>query len=356
LPDFIREVADLFLTQEADFKKAFAQERGKYSVRPQFKSQLKCEDYFKMNPRQRQAFFKRVEKTTLIDLHSGATTIQTGRIDMSQTSYLTVTADAADVAISNFVLREIWMKASTIVRHSVTACAQAPCRVAGVSKYSVLRDLHHSDDLVTVTWDVNSGKFGCPCAVGKVHALCEHTVATAEINDQLEEFLGWHRRTNKSTNSHSQATSQYNLGAMGQKGGQLRRKRKLPPAAAGILGSSPTPQCQNAVDHLNKLGIRRLCGTQIRMCNGCHHEIRQPPVIPPPPNDVVFAAHMRYSFTNPHTGLLKITRGWKHFHFKSQCIRKHINLGFHICNSIIPALQNVHRDYLARECGIHVIP
>ena len=69
--------------------------------------------------------------------------------------------------------------------------------------------------------------FSCDCSYYAVHSICSHTVACAEVNDKLSEFLKWHADNKLKTNRYKQSTYNLNLRCVGQKGNKPRRNRNV---------------------------------------------------------------------------------------------------------------------------------
>ena len=107
LPEILEHIAKLLIAQEDDVKKAFVQERGKYSDWPAFQKELQNSNFFKLNVKQRGAFFKRIANITMIDLHgAGNAPPSTARIDTSQANYLSVNYNEANVRVSPYTRKK----------------------------------------------------------------------------------------------------------------------------------------------------------------------------------------------------------------------------------------------------------
>ena len=61
-------------------------------------------------------------------------------------------------------------------------------------------------DTQLVTCNIDLGMFICDCKYYAVHSICSQTVAYAEINDKLKQFLKWHAERKQKTNEYKQAT------------------------------------------------------------------------------------------------------------------------------------------------------
>ena len=103
--------------------------------------------------------------------------IQFGKENSTQTSSVTVESAAALVNLPIGNIEGIWQKATTLLRRHCTCTWQGP-------NYS-------SDYPHLVTTGKKKGSYMCDvkCPNWKSQNLCSHSVAVAEINGELHQFL-----------------------------------------------------------------------------------------------------------------------------------------------------------------------
>jgi len=350
LPVFISEMSKFVSAQYADHKKAYCDIKGKYFVRKEFSSQLKAKDYFRMTSNQRQSFLKKIDSFTMSEIISKSSV--PNLVNSTSTGVLSVNYENAGISINKYTLKSIWAAAAQLTFNATKAISPAPCMAQNILKFCVLKSFNSQEETQMVTYYTETGEYFCDCKHYSIHSICSHSVACAELNDSLKSFLKWHANTGKATNKYKQSTSEINLRCIGQKGSRHRRKR-VSTAAKNLASHNATGIACSTIDcHERMIILKHLHGTQIRKCYGCSQTIRNPPIVPSAPHDIVLAAKILYSFPNPKTGVLTLKKDWKHFHLQRKCVKKYTDLGIHVCNLIKPKLFAIHWEHLKKEFGL----
>ena len=349
LPVFVEEMNNFVKAQFADHKKAYCNIKGKYFVREEFVSQLKCDDYFRLTVSQRQAFLKKAESVSMSELLSFS--LLPNAINSVNSGVVSISYGEAGINISKYTLKSIWAAAAQLILNAEKAISPAPCMAEKTLKFCVLKSLQCCEETQMVTFFTETGQLNCDCKHYSIHSVCSHSVACAEINDALKIFLKWHSDNKKTTNKYKQSTAALNLNCIGQKGNRPRRQRG-PSKANTAFNNETVAGCDDISCHERMVILKHLHGTQIRKCYGCSQIIRNPPAVPRPPNDIVLAAKILYSFPHPRTAVITLKKDWKHFHLSRNCIKNYLDLGIHVCNLIKPKLTDIHWEYLKQELGI----
>ena len=101
-----------------------------------------------------------------------------------------------------------------------------------------------------------SGKFVCDCPNCQSLGICAHTVAVAEVNQKLPEFVTWYRQAKKLPSISKLAMSDMPRGR-GRKGGKPLRKRKVPQPIKTGVELMPIRSLQSAADSETLVPKRR---------------------------------------------------------------------------------------------------
>jgi len=326
-----------------------------------------------MNPEQRQAHLQKVAKTA----------VSTNRRDESDdiVTPLSLSVDVESVAESVSIplscLQGIWIKATELLNTSraITSAPGHPKKARTVMSRSGQRP--------HLVLPCKSSQFKCDsdCVNFKSLGICSHSVAVAEINQQLLEFVACFSKSKRKPNFSEVAVHGMPAGR-GRKESQAPRKRKQSQLVTErvdriystqnsqwISGSSNriyiTQGQQHMslpithswlLDHYTCLVIR--CGHHhtpagmqisgnISKCSGCGNKYSKTPL---PPYDLCVQHSQWRSYTLPngdpqskfsnayyHVNLPCIRRNWPHFSQADLIISPEMSL----------KLTPVHREFLA---------
>ena len=190
------------------------------------------------------------------------------------------------------------------------------------------------------------GTLKCSCPKFKSAMICAHSLAVAEEELCLPEFLalvGKKRNEpdpyqlvgNDLPKSAGDKPSAKRKGKANQKRGPLMEIQSSPTAtttnslqgddsssmvASALLALSGSRSASREDDYFS---LKSLEGTQVRMCYGCGQAIRVPPEVPPPPNDLCVVNKEFRSYRKPDGSLkVSIERQNCHYHLKRKCIQR----------------------------------
>ena len=190
------------------------------------------------------------------------------------------------------------------------------------------------------------GKLDCQCEGFRQRNLCGHVIATAARIGQVEKLLSvFHSKTGSANLMH--CSSQGAPKQVGKKPGQRPRKRKTPTSdsrqtntmtdreASRITVEKSEQQQQQGTSAAGReqrrdgcnnddrltYKIKWLHGTRVRSCYGCGGYIRNPPKIPPPPNNMVLVCKEYRSYPTAE-GLRMSVKKKTHYHVSAACILK----------------------------------
>ena len=182
-----------------------------------------------------------------------------------------------------------------------------------------------------------TGKFVCGCQGYRERNLCAHAISTAAYTCQIWELLSNFHKSARSSDL-MECSSQGAPKQIGKKPGHRERKRKrtcsprktesmtsrqpsanIPRAAKKSRPENPS---QSREDRLT-YKLKWLKGTRVKKCYGCGGSIRDPPHVPPPPNDMVFTCNeYRLYPTTEGTLRFSMKKEATHYHLSIACIQQ----------------------------------
>ncbi len=226
LPAFIQKLHKLVVEeQEREFEQAVI-DRGKYQLQPQY-SHLQIPEhrwFSQMSEQQKAAHLKKVAETELIespaDVHTDddydSVIMQGDAVSQS----LSTDVHATGLPIPQGILDGIWKKASELL--SLPGAIGIAPGLAPQARTVISKSRSGFHTIVPG----KAGRFSCDCPNYKSLNVCAHTVAIAEINNVLPQFIAWVKKTTKvGPNLTKLLTSDMPAGR-GRKGNQAPRKRE----------------------------------------------------------------------------------------------------------------------------------
>ena len=221
LPDFIDIVGELVAEQKQEVERAVVN-RGKWRFRSQYQFlQVQESVWFTMNAQQRQKHLSRVHSISLAEAEDNS------NIGSCSASKGTLSIDAETVAKSSNLpvtcVEGILQKASKLLQEE-NAIVPAPGQSPEARKV-----LSYSSKTPHMVTPVKGGGFTCDtsCPNWKSIGLCYHSVAVAESNGKLAQFLTAVKKKKKVPNITALAVPTKSRGR-GRKGGVPPRSRKQP--------------------------------------------------------------------------------------------------------------------------------
>lgn len=224
LPSFVDKMHDITREQQKEVEKAIIC-RGKYRLKEQYRFlEISESKWFHMSPEQRKKHLSRLQSLTVADHDSsqGGTASVTPSISALSVD---VSAVAQQLTIPLKCLEGMWAKAKELIG-TEGAIASAPGQPQEARMV-----LSYSGKAPHLVIPNKGGNFSCDssCPNFKSMGLCSHSVAVAEINGQLAQFISAKKRK-KSPNVTSLLTTSMPRGR-GRKGGVAPRTRKAPQVA-----------------------------------------------------------------------------------------------------------------------------
>ena len=248
LPDFIGEMKELIEEQQQEVERAIIG-RGKYQFRKEYHFlEIQEGKWFIMNQVQRRKHIASVHSAVLSDASGSSVQLALPTCSpisppaLSQCEQATTDKSELSVDIDNALqlvnvpykcLEGIWGKAKDLIN---TENAIVPAPGQDPTARMVLSYSGQMPHLVTPK---KGGDFACDsnCANWKAMGICSHSVAVADINDKLMEFLA--KKTKKRANMTKLLTTNMPKGR-GRKGGVAPRSRKpSEPVAARVAMNVP---------------------------------------------------------------------------------------------------------------------
>lgn len=212
----MKHVKDLVDEQERELERAVIG-RGKYRFRKEYKY-LQCDEqvWFRMSREQREKHLKRVAKIT-VSVHDEITNSPRQPADLSVDP--AKFQNGLNIPLPS--IQGIWMKAATLV-FQPNSIVSAPGE--GTVSKMVASKSGKRPHLVTCG---KNGRYSCDsdCPNWKSLKICSHTVAVAHMDDRLQDFCDYFRKS-----KHLPSMTQLLLSGMpsgiGKKGNRVQRKRK----------------------------------------------------------------------------------------------------------------------------------
>ena len=224
LPEFINKVKEVITEQQREVERAVIS-RGKYQFREQYKhleiSEMK---WFSMSSEQRKKHLNQLQHVQVSDSlnFSSLSSKSTSQESTPQASPLSVSVKSASeqVNIPLNCLEGVWAKAIELINTS-NAIVPAPGQDPEARMV-----LSYSGKLPHMVTPNKGGEFCCDlnCPNWKAMGICSHTVAVAEVNKKLQQFLS-SRKRKKGVNYTKLLTTSMPRGC-GRKGGVAPRVRK----------------------------------------------------------------------------------------------------------------------------------
>ena len=224
LPVFVEKMKEVVGEQQKEVERAVI-DRGKYCLRSEYRFlQVSQDKWFTMNAQQRAKHLSKVHSLVMTDVKIQPIndSLQQGDwIEDKKELSMDVNIASKQVNLPLTCIEGIWRKATELINNpNAMACApgQSP------ESRMVLSYSGKNPHLITVT---KGGAFNCDsqCPNWKSLGLCAHTIAVAEVNNKLSQFMSSLHKKKRSPNISSLITSQMPSGR-GRKGNIGTRCRK----------------------------------------------------------------------------------------------------------------------------------
>lgn len=369
--DFCISLESAVQSQEKELVKA-VHDMGEFRLSPDFKHlQIDADKWIGMTSAQRDWHIKRCLTNPLDTLAKPRHTEP--KVTDCDTYCLSVKyQDCAISTLSRTNLQRMWSLASTILEEK-NGVLSLPWDKTGTQR--LVYDGEGAPPCQVIVQQ--PGTLKCSCPKFKSAMICAHSLAVAEEELCLPEFLalvGKKRNEpdpyqlvgNDLPKSAGDKPSAKRKGKANQKRGPLMEIQSSPTAtttnslqgddsssmaASALLALSGSRSASREDDYFS---LKSLEGTQVRMCYGCGQAIRVPPEVPPPPNDLCVVNKEFRSYRKPDGSLkVSIERQNCHYHLKRKCIqRRHkdfIPSAVRIPPHIRSNLTEVHWKWLETE-------
>ena len=263
LPEFICKVREVIQEQQREVERAVIG-RGKYQLREQYKYlEIPEHKWFLMSSEQRKKHLARLQCVPVVDSRDCASALSSFSAPLfppkSGTSPFSVSVESASEKVNVPIncLQGIWEKAKKLIDNS-NAITPAPGQDPEARMV-----LSYSGSVPHMVTPKRGGEFCCSssCPNWKALGICSHTVAVAEVNNKLAQFLS-HRKRKKGVNVTKLLTTTMPKGR-GRKGGVSPRVR-MPSqpitarmemsAMTGTGFEAPAPFTSHAQEGVNMSG------------------------------------------------------------------------------------------------------
>ena len=213
LMEFVNHLKDVIDEQEREVERAVIK-RGKFRFKEEY-SHLEVEElqWFSMTPDQRRIHLKKVASARVVSKSASSTSSQPLSVSVSDV--------AASTSLPLPCLQGIWSKATELLQTpgSIVAVPGHPGNTRMVASCSGQRP--------HLVIPCKGGLIKCDsdCLNYKSMGICSHSVAVAQVNNNLLQFINAFVKTKRVPNFTSLAVHGMPPGR-GRKGGQTPRARK----------------------------------------------------------------------------------------------------------------------------------
>ena len=364
-----------------------------------------------MRPEQRRDIIVQFDKATMKSRRSSTSASMSTVVEEPPLKQLCVSVEESGVTkLTITTLQHMWQKAEELL-NSDNAITPAP----GKDKLAKMV-ISYSSSVPHMVTNTQSGQYKCDsnCLNWTSSAICSHTLAVAQLNNDL---MQWYNSSTTLPNITCLAMSGLPSGR-GRKGGVTKRTRdrqekstpemtvlrpifqpgltvtssatttsigahsstlsvfsstnvfnssvvgqiNVPSQSAHgptvITASQTAPQSTCSIQpNTNPFYVRFIQGN-IRMCQGCKSSLHlSDGSIPVPPFDVAVARAERKTFRDKNGELVTPRQEQTcHYHFRIDCIRavepNFIPMALQLPQDVLPSLTFIHREYLRLVFGL----
>jgi hypothetical protein len=237
---FIRDMKELIEdSQETEVVLAMYGASEVYEVRESFrKFELQREEWFRMNEDQRRKYIRDIYSKSMEELYAAENnaSIYAEKSDRhrergTEKQGLSVESSLLLKLFDDYFLQCVWKKAKRLVSKPENIL-QAPSKDPQIKAFSAVSESSNIPNYVQVH---STAKVTCTCKLFPPKKICAHSVAVAEKEGILQQFVDWLVKTNCSSNVSLVATMNLNASRSGRKGGISKRKRHAPEPVTAVI-------------------------------------------------------------------------------------------------------------------------
>lgn len=370
--DFCLSIQETAEIQERETKRAIHQ-GGDYRLAPAFQHlEVKADKWVEMGTTQKESHYERcfskpLDKLAKVDEGEAEPDIDEEALSVSY-------KDSGITTMSIANLKQMWRSAANILKKDQGVI---PVPWDSTLSEKLVFDGEGKPPCHVV---VTGNMVKCGCAKFKSAMICCHSLAVAEDDVCLQEFLSLVRKRKKLPDPHR--LIEENLSKAAGKKPKTRRKgkpnAKNPPlmairepsersttttatnatsrsdsfdAAVALLELSRREAASKEGSHFH---LKCLAGTQVRTCHGCGKQLRVLPHVPEPPHDFCIVHVERRVYFAPD-GSTRVSADPQncHYHLYEACVkRKHNDFKtamLQIPEGLKKKLSPIHRAWLDME-------
>lgn len=334
--------------------------RGEYSISEPYREyQVNEEKYYQMTKQQKirheTRFFTGPVKNQ-----------QEKMLDYDQCN-LSVSPESSHIStVSQTVVKDIFAKAGKLLQceGNVVQAPGSDGKLFFVLNSYAKTTPHH------VSIAGNKSQYVCDanCIKWVTHKICPHTVAVAEYQQQLQNFLNWFN--NKSKQPKYTSLANFNMPASrGKKASKAtsRRKGGDPNKQKDILEKYSKPSVDKNTQNIPALpnpsvgsyvvALLDYCNPLVTRCFGCQVLFRENNILPPSPRNLVVVSKMKRKYKGKDGIVKEGAPSNVYFHLIEKCIKSQnpyfIPSLIHCPEDLKTHLQLPHRQYLS-AAGIQI--
>ena len=282
---FVQAMENFSKAENQEVQLAYCCASKKMTVREGFKGFLECRNYFSLSSHCRSEFFRTVGEYTMEQLNSlvpGESALSSKALE-NFLPYFDIQPDQCNISVNVETLKSVFLKAYSYVSQPSEMMCEIPSLKPGVVKFSLVS--HTTARNNEVTHVTSNNEVQCMCQSYSVHKICSHAVAVAQVQGVLPQYVRWHRQNKFGSNKTRRVLGEVNQRFIGRKPNKPRRSRKNKEnheRATDVADNTTTVDvCSKAGLHDTDMYVRKLSGTRIVKCHGCHAKIREIPAVPP---------------------------------------------------------------------------
>lgn len=224
LPDFCKVAQNMFQSDMEEIGAAYGNVSNLYVAKlfhlPFLKKRLRGRYFFRLSPYERGRFLKEVTTPSMAQMNLACRTGETK-----------VSGNLTGTSVPPLALQQIRNDASNLLTYSDATIQRAPSienngqvfSVRATAAGPISNDRRQNEE---VKVDFVTHEVRCSCRLYRLHSMCCHAVAVAELTSFLEPYLAWHRE-NVVASVQRSYDMQSDALRRGRKGNKPRRRQPV---------------------------------------------------------------------------------------------------------------------------------
>ncbi|XP_062611131.1 uncharacterized protein LOC134272979 isoform X2 [Saccostrea cucullata] len=329
VPDCVTHLQNIIQCQHDETRLALLG-RGEYAISNNYKEYTVAEEkYYQMT---------RQQKVRLENNFFNATVKKDDPVSITPQNIrectLSVPPENSQISkVAQHVVEDIFMTASSLLQNNENI-VMAPG--SDEKLFFVLNSFNKSTPH-QVSCSGSKSQYMCDsnCIKWVTHKICPHTVAVAEHQQKLQNFLDWYN--SKSKHPKYTSLSMFNMpssrgkkatkSTSRRKGGNPNKKRQVlekyvEAPIAGSISDNLIPALPNPSTGSYVIAMLDFCNPNVTKCFGCQGYFRENNQIPDSPRNLVIVSKMKRPYRGKDGTMKEGALSNVYFHLSEKCIKK----------------------------------